>query len=109
MANKWLIVDGEFRISAGVNFHKEFLLRHENVSNTQGGGWWYLDRGTKTLYLYSSSDDFGAAKKEDVLSAIKEREFPPYMKGFSVFISTKSWFNGAIEEAVGRDPDYVIQ
>ena len=111
MANKWLIVDGQFRMSASVEFHRDLLRQGEGKSNTQGGGWWNLDRETLSLLLYASSDDFGPAKKEDVLEAIKKYRFPSFMvlNHIKVFISTQGWFSDAKKEAEGREPDWICQ
>jgi len=109
MANKWLIVNGEFRMSGSVEFHRELLKEGERKSNTQGGGWWGIDRASLSLLLYAKSEDFGSSKKEDVLEAIKKFRFPGYMvlNKLKVFISTKEWFSDAQKEAEGRDPDWI--
>ncbi len=111
MANKWLIVDGQFRMSASVEFHKELLRQGEGKSNTQGGGWWHLDRATLSLLLYSKSDDFGPAKKEDVLDAIKKFKFPLYMiqNKIKVFISSSEWAGVALSQAEEKEPDWICQ
>ena len=107
MANKWLIVDGQFRMSSGVEFHKELLKQNENKSNTQGGGWWNLERSQPAMFLYAKSEDFGPAKKEDVIKALESARLPIWMEGIKFFISTKEWFTDAQKESEGREPDWI--
>jgi hypothetical protein len=111
MAKKWLIVNGEFRMSGSVEFHRELLREGEGKKDTQGGGWWELDRETLSFLLYSKSEDFGPAKKEDVLAAIKKYRFPGFMRinKIKFFFSTKEWFSDALKEVEGKDPDWVCQ
>lgn len=109
MANKWLIVNGGFRMSASIDFHKELLGSKETSRNTSGGGWWNLDRSDRTLYLYAKSEDFGPALKDDVLKAIKDYVFPIYMVGLKVYISTHEWASEAKQASQGREPDWIIE
>lgn len=109
MANKWLIVNGGFRMSGSIEFHKELLQPGETGKNTSGGGWWNLDRAGRTLYLYAKSEDFGPALKEETLKAIQDYIFPSYMVGLKVYISTHGWITLAMKDAEGREPDWIIE
>ena len=65
MANKWLIANNKFLWSSSVQYHYELLPNNVTRDKAAGGGWWFLDRKTKKFILFSKSEDFGYAKKEN--------------------------------------------
>lgn len=66
MAQKFIINNGRFLMSASVELHSELAEDH---TTTKGGGWWALKGNS--LYLYGSSIDYGVAKLEDIQDVIK--------------------------------------
>ncbi|TVQ17981.1 MAG: hypothetical protein EA361_01870 [Bacteroidetes bacterium] len=59
MFQKFIINDG--RLKAGlVDQHRELAEDH---STTQGGGWWYMDVESRTIWLYGKSILFGSVPK----------------------------------------------
>lgn len=69
-------------MSASVEYHMELAKDH---SKTKGGGWWELEGNN--LYLYSESNDFGAAKIEDIKSALEEDITSMRVEGWNVYFS----------------------
>ena len=69
MAKKFIILDGEIRISPNVETHRELV---KDGTEVQGGGEWFCNPEQKKCYLYGKSIDYGQAKKEDIEKALKD-------------------------------------
>lgn len=87
MANKFLLVNNKFLWSSSVQYHFELLPENVTRDKTAGGGWWYLDRKTKKFILFSKSEDFGYAKKEDIIKSLERTLFPAFMNGVGFYIT----------------------
>ena len=109
MANKWLIANNRFLWSASVKYHYELLPENVTRDKAAGGGWWYLDRKSKKFILFSKSDDFGYASKEDILSALNRTLFSPWMDGIGFYITRFDNLADAIVEINDKQiqPDWV--
>jgi len=69
MAQKFIINDGILFVG-DVVLHKE-LCKNRDANKTSGGGYWHIDRSTRTIYFYGSSFDFGQVTQEQFDAAIK--------------------------------------
>jgi hypothetical protein len=87
MANKFLIVNNKFLWSSSVKYHFEMLPDNVTRDKAKGGGWWYLDRKSKKFILFSKSEDFGYASKEDILHALDRTLFPEFMHEIGFYIT----------------------
>ncbi len=61
-------------IVAKCTFHKDLAFIPETI---KGGGWWKLDKETKTFTLFGSSNDFGPASQEDIAYCIENNKVFP--------------------------------
>lgn len=52
---KWIIEDSTFKLGK-VKFHRELS---SDTTLIRGGGWFFVDTKTNTVYLYGKSEDFG--------------------------------------------------
>ncbi|MFW5663900.1 MAG: hypothetical protein ACOCYD_02570 [bacterium] len=76
MYPKFIINQGRLIIGM-VNQHKELAEDH---STTQGGGWWHLDKESKSIWLYARSLLFGSVPRkvlQDVIAA-GNHDYPGY-------------------------------
>lgn len=64
-------IEGDCLIIAKCTFHKQLAT---DIAKVKGGGWWALDFETKVFTLHGSSDDFGAAKLEDIKSCVDRKK-----------------------------------
>lgn len=69
MLNTKFIVDTDKIVMAKVNYHRDLVRSKDSVN---GGGWWFIS--ANTLYLYSSSDEFGQFNMQQVQELVKERK-----------------------------------
>lgn len=99
MANKFLIVNNNFLFSSSIKYHYELLPATATRQDVFGGGWWYMDRKNKKMYLYDKSEDFGYATRENILKALERTLLPQYLDGFKFYISKCSNLDDAIGEA----------
>jgi len=60
---KWIIQDGELKMGRVVA-HED--LAGENHRNVKGGGMWFYDHESDTLYLYAKSFQFGHVVPKDL-------------------------------------------
>jgi hypothetical protein len=65
MAKKFIINDGRI-IIGDVEFHAELLRDH---SKTIGGGHWFYDHLSDTMYLYGFSTEFGGVTPDQIQDA----------------------------------------
>jgi len=87
MAQKFLIVKDKFVFSHSVQYHRELMPDNATSQDVDGGGWFFLDRKNKKMYLFSKSEEFGIAHKGDIINALKRTLFPSYMDGVKFYIS----------------------
>lgn len=87
MAQKFLIVKDKFVFSHSVQYHRELMPANATSQDVDGGGWFFLDRKNKKMYLFSKSEEFGIAHKGDIINALKRTLFPSYMDGVKFYIS----------------------
>lgn len=73
---KFVINNGNI-IFGHVEFHSDLLRDHKE---TVGGGWWYLDRENKIMYLYGKSQDYGAVTEEQAKEAWKNSHYSDQMQ-----------------------------
>lgn len=99
MAQKFLIVNDKFVFSHSVQYHRELMPDNATRDDVDGGGWFYLDRKNKKMYLYSKSEDFGIAHKADIINALKRTLFMPYMDGVKFYIS----YHDDLKEAMKQE------
>jgi hypothetical protein len=59
---KWIIQDKQLRMGRVVN---HFELAVNEGGDVKGGGLWYYDKETNSLYLYAKSYDFGQVSEDD--------------------------------------------
>jgi hypothetical protein len=83
--NQKYILNGGRLITGIVDQHVELATDH---SATKGGGWWYMDKESRSIWLYGRSIRFGSVSKEllkQVISAGKH-DYP----GFTWYYSKSS-------------------
>lgn len=90
--NKFVINDGDL-ILGEVEFHED-LIHGRNRSKTVGGGRWYEDIDTDTIYFFGESTDFGAVTKEQFDAAFKQ----PGLSKFNIVFSNKLLFADVLKE-----------
>lgn len=96
MIQKWIINNCVIKMSSTCKYHADICSSH---TTTLGGGWWYLDRHNKKLYLYSKSEAFGPCTREQVVEAFKKTHFPEYLEGVKVYFSRIEDLTAAIQTA----------
>jgi hypothetical protein len=101
MAQKFLIVKDKFVFSSSVKYHRELISGDATSQDVDGGGWFYLDRPNKKMYLYSKSEEFGNAHKGDIINALKRTLFPSYMDGVKFYIS----YHEDLKEAMKQEQE----
>jgi len=94
---KWIVQGHEF-IKGFVGLH--FELRNDTPHRIKGGGYWYVDKEAKVLYLFKASVDFGQCTKEEVLAALKKHNFAPSWKGFKVCFTRNIQFDQRTDEVI---------
>jgi hypothetical protein len=92
MARKWVINDGQFKMSSAVDFHRE--LSKDNTK-TIGGGMWHQEKDA--LYLFGESMDFGPCLEDQVREALKNSYLGARFKGCKVYFTTVDSVFAAIE------------
>lgn len=107
MANKFLLVDDKFLFSSNVKYHRELIGSNRNKESISGGGWWHMDTINKRFYCFDKSEDFGPAKKEDIIRCLKNSHLSHRLEGFSFFISDKIYIKDVLEETKDKDPDWI--
>ena len=109
MANKFLIVNNKFLWSSSVKYHYELLPENVTKNKVAGGGWWFLDRKSKKFILFDKSEDFGYAKKEDIINALNRTLFPEYMDGVEFYITRLNSLDNFISEIKDKQiqPDWI--
>lgn len=70
MAQKFVINDG-ILILGNVEFHED-LVKNRDRSKTIGGGRWYSDKESNTVYFWGTSCDFGQVTEEQFNESIKQ-------------------------------------
>lgn len=60
---KWIIQDRELRLGRVVAH--EDLTKENGDGGVKGGGLWYYEKETNSLYLYGKSYDYGQASADD--------------------------------------------
>ena len=105
MANKFLIVNNQFRWSKSIKYHFELLQEKESRQDTAGGGLFHIDHLNKKIYLYHRSEDFGYSDKETIIKALDRTLISERYDGYKVFISKTDTLIVAMEE---EQEDYVI-
>lgn len=90
MFQKFIINSGYLKI-AKVEQHRHIA---ENHYSTKGGGWWDINKITKTILLYRESLEFGAAKREDLRQLVIAgmHDYPGYTFRHS--------YSGDLQEAI---------
>jgi len=83
MALKFVINDGNI-IARNVKYHYQLSIDN---SKTKGGGYFYIDRINKILWLYSKSHEFGSVNKEKIEKAFKEGKVEDIFKGHEIRFS----------------------
>lgn len=81
MAKKFVIHNGTL-ILGNVELHKD-LVRGVDKKEIAGGGFWYKDHDTNTMYFYGSSMDFGTVTREEFDKARKQLSLYQYRIVFS--------------------------
>lgn len=81
-----------------VDFHKEL---GPDKSLIKGGGWWYFDKEKDIMYLYSSSQDFGYVKREDLINAIENGMLSLRHKNTKFFHSFADFLDDAMIDKTG--------
>lgn len=66
MAKKKFIINDNRIILGEVDFHADLLKDHDK---TIGGGYWFFDHLSDTMYLYGASSQFGALTKQQIENA----------------------------------------
>ena len=107
MANKWLIVKNKFLWSASIKYHNELLAEGLAFSDVAGGGYWYLDRASRKMYLYGSSDEFGQSSKGKIIDSLNRTLFPMYLDGIEFHISHSDDLGQVISTASQICPDWI--
>ena len=107
MANKWIVVGNEFRISSNVKYHRNLISGRDQRNDIKGGGWWETIDSTKKIYLYSKSEEFNEATKEAILEALKFSRIPLKLKGYKFYISFADSLYDAIKESKEKEPDFI--
>ncbi len=95
MAKKF-IINSEYLMMGHVEAHRD-LYKSRDLSEIKGGGWWHVDAEAKKIWLYSSSQEFGFAKKEDIEAVLKLGRLPIRLKEYQFYYSTY----GKLESAIG--------
>jgi hypothetical protein len=95
MASKFIINDNRLIMSNCVDYHRDLLSNHDK---TKGGGMFYIDRENNNLYLYDKSEEFGAAKIEDVKESVKR--LPLRLRKMNIYFSDSLNISNAIKYGV---------
>lgn len=66
MAKKKFIINDNRIIVGQVEFHSDLMKDHEK---TIGGGYWFFDHLSNTMYFYGASTQFGALTREQIQNA----------------------------------------
>lgn len=90
MAQKWVINNGNL-VLGDVRYHNE-LCRDNTL--TKGGGFWYLVKEIKTIYLYGDSTQFGQATKKQ----LEQTNIPSSLDQYTVVFSTQQSLAKVIKE-----------
>ena len=96
MASKFIINDNRLIMSNCVEYHKELASNHDK---TKGGGMFYMDKDNNNIYLYDKSEDFGAAKIEDVREAVKNR-IPLRLRKMNIYFADSLNISNAIKYGI---------
>jgi hypothetical protein len=105
MANKFLIVNNQFRWSRSIKYHFELLQEKESRKDAIGGGLFHIDRLNKKIYLYHRSEDFGYVNKDHIISALDRTLLSELYDGYKVFISKTDTLEIAMQQ---EKEDYII-
>ena len=95
MARKWVINDGQFKMSSAVEFHRQ--ISNDN-STTIGGGMWHLEKDA--LYLYGESMDFGRCTEEQVREALAKSYLGLRFENCKIYFTPIDSIFIAMEEGV---------
>lgn len=90
--NKFIINDG-WLIMGDVKAHCELAREHDT---TKGGGLWAVDLDNRTVYLFSASTEYGAARKEDIKEVLVAGNYSEGLKGFQFRWSYEPKFSDAL-------------
>jgi len=72
MAAKFLINHGVL-LMGNVDYHYK-LIDPRKENNVSGGGRFYVDRKTNTIYFFGKSEEFGRTTQANIDAAIKSNE-----------------------------------
>ena len=100
MAKKYLIADTKF-LMGEVEFHRDLLEKGRQIKDFKiaGGGWWHIDANKKSVYLYSTSEQFKSASLEEIIAALKNSYISRRLMGFKFYISKSESLSDAMKEA----------
>lgn len=107
MANKWIIINGKFRMGV-VEFHRD-LIKDEKDPVVAGGGYWHIDPHSKSVWLYSTSEQYKSAPKDVIVKALGESWISSRLNGFKFWISTSESLSSAIMQSESRQPDWIYE
>jgi hypothetical protein len=93
MAQKFVICDGKL-LMGNVSVHAQLVNSSSEAEKIVGGGYWYTNQETKTVYFYGSSQKYGTVTKEQFDSAVKQQS----LNRFRIVFSESALLSKAIEE-----------
>lgn len=83
--NKFILYDGKILLGKVV-LHRHLLPKNFQMSLVHGGGFFSLDRDSKTVTLYGRSGEFGGFNR----TSASTFELPSKLDGFTVLIASCS-------------------
>lgn len=90
MASKWIVVDGKFILSPGVEYHKQLVPR--NYTKVSGGGSFFIDDENNRVILYGTSMDFGSPTNDDVIYALSNSYLSPYIETMTFYLMLGEYY-----------------
>ena len=95
MAQKFVICDKKL-LMGNVSVHRQLVNTSSDAEKITGGGHWYTDHNTKTVYFYGSSREFGTVTKEQFDEATKQQS----LNRFRIVFSENALLSKVIEENI---------
>ena len=111
MADKFLIIDTQFRMSRSVEYHNELLPSNRKRSDytIKGGGRFHIDDENKRFIIFGDSHEFNAAKKEDILAALEDTMLSFSLYNYRFWITNHQWLSEALKECNEREEDWAYK
>jgi len=102
MAKKFIVFKDEdfgYEVALGhVQYHIELVPSSKKREDVVGGGLWHHDSGTKTMFFWGVSTEFGQATKEQFDTAMKNGYIGIRLEDMNVIFSDLLDFEDVLKE-----------